>query len=332
MSNEQEQEKINLFFLAAEIFLLSIFHLARLLSLFLPPAAMQALFEAFGAAIYYGRPRMRHNLETKISDALPEITDSKTVERIARHACGSFLHPMFDLLMLARHGGRIMSGLEVSGLEHLEEADAMGKGVLMLFAHFGSFDIFAPVMARYGKPFTPIIFNPFDTPVPRYISTLSLFGQRLGCDREFPVFWVGVNIKEKVMGHLARGKRVGITFDVDGTCIVDLFGRPAALADGIARFAINSGAPILPFTLMQGEKPLDLRLTFFEPLRYELTGDRHRDIDTIMREVVRAGEEMVRQDPGQWMSWFGLWHWWDRAEELAAGELKESGERPIPEG
>jgi lauroyl/myristoyl acyltransferase len=309
-------QKTNLFFKAAEFVLLSIFHITRFLSLFLPPRVLNVLFDAFGAAMFYARPGMRRRLEGKLSDALPELSDRRKNHRVAIKVCSSAIRPILDLVMFMRHGDRIMHNIEITGQENLDKADVEGKGVILLFAHLGSFDLFAVVMARLDKHFTPIIFHPRTTPVPRYVSTMALFGQMLGCDPLSPVFWVGKDTVRKVRGHLIAGKRVGITFDVDGSCIVDLFGRPAALADGIAHFAIDSGAPILPFALFHGKEPLDRRLIFYEPLSYELTGNRSEDVDTIMAEVARMGERMVREKPEEWMSWFGLWHWWDRAEEL----------------
>lgn len=309
-------QKTSLFFRAAEAVLLSIFYTTKFLSRFLPPRALNALFDAFGAAMFYARPAMRRRLEGKLSDAMPELGDRSEIDRIGVKVCGSAIRPILDLVMFWRHGDRIMQNIDIKGMENLDKADAEGKGVLLLFAHLGSFDLFAVVMARLGRPFTPIIFHPRTTPVPRYVATLALFGQMLGCDPLSPVFWVGKDTVKKVRGHLAAGKHVGITFDVDGNCVVELFGRPSALADGIAHFAIDSGAPIVPFALFHGKEPLDRRLIIYESLRYELTGNRSDDVKTIMTEVAKAGERMVREEPAEWMSWFGLRHWWDKAEEL----------------
>jgi KDO2-lipid IV(A) lauroyltransferase len=315
-TDEGKMGKSNIFFKVVENLLLGIFHLTKFLSRILPPQILNSLFSGIGSIVFYALPGMSQRLQNKISDALPEITDQDEIKLIARHTCGAFLRPMLDLIMFWRHGDRIMRNIDITGTEYLDEADAEGKGVLLLFAHLGSFDLFAVVMARLDKPFTPIIFHPRTTPVPKYVATLAIFGQMLGCDPLSPVFWVGKDTVKKVRGHLAAGKRVGVTFDVDGNCAVELFGRPAALADGIAHFAIDSGAPIVPFALFHGKEPLDRRLIFYEPLRYELTGNRSDDVKTIMTEVAKAGERMVREEPDEWMSWFGLWHWWDRAKEL----------------
>ena len=53
-----------------------------------------------------------------------------------------------------------------------------------------------------------------------------------------------------------------------------------------------------------------------EPVSYELSGDRKAEVKAIMQAAVKAGESLVRLAPEQWMSWFGLWHWWSEAEKL----------------
>ena len=263
---------------------------------------LNAFYDDYGAAMFYARPGMRRRLEGKLSDAMPELSDRRRNHRVAIKAYGSAIRPILDLVMFLRYGDRIMRHIDIGGQENLDKADAEGKGVILLFAHLGSYDLFAVVMASVDKPFTPIIFHPRTTPVPRYISTMALFGQMLGCDPLSPVFWVGKDTVRKVRGHLAAGKRVDITFDVDGNCIVDLFGRSAALADGIAHLAIDSEAPILPFALFHGKEPLDRRLIFYESLSFELTGNRSGDVKAIMTEVAKMGDRMVVEEPQEWMS------------------------------
>jgi KDO2-lipid IV(A) lauroyltransferase len=321
---EKALEERNFFLKLLENGLLGVFYLTRLLSLFLPPRAVDRIIDFLGSLGYYVRPGMRRHLVKKVEQALPETERDGTSRLIARKACSAALRPILDLVLFARHGEELMRNLRVEGMENLEEAEARGKGVLLLFAHIGSFDIFSALLARLGKPFTPVMFHPQDTPVPRYISTLAVYGQRLGCDREYPVFWAGRDTARKVLESLSRGRRVGITFDVDGRTVVELFGRPAAMADGLARFALASGAPIVPIALYHDEDVLKRRLVIHPPLPFLPSGDTEKDVQDLTQQVVSMGERMIREAPEQWMSWFGLWHWWNKAREL-----KERGESSI---
>jgi lauroyl/myristoyl acyltransferase len=148
--------------------------------------------------------------------------------------------------------------------------------------------------------------------------TLASFGQPLGCDPECPVLWTGQDTVRRTREHLSRGKRVGIDFDVEGRYAVRFFGREAALADGIAQFSVDTGAPVVPFSLLHGKGSFGHRLVFYEPITIIPSGDRSRDVRAIMTEVAKMGECMIREAPGQWMSWFGIRRLWEKAERLEA--------------
>ena len=292
------------------------FNVIRLLSLILPPPVLYAVFYLIGCTLYYSRAGMRRDLLEKISDAMPEVTDDHTIASIGREACVSATLPMLDLLIFGRHRDLYMNRLRIEGWENLERAEAEGKGVILVFAHIGAYGTSPVVMARLRKPFVPIMFSPQDTPVPRSSRAVDEYGKSLGGDPEGPIFWAGDDTRSRVREHLGKGKRVGIALDVDGPCVVDFFGRPAALADGIAQFALDMGAPLVPFRLLRGKSIMDHELRIYEPITYEKSGERKEDTRSLMQQVAGSGEKQIREAPGQWMNWFGLWHWWGKAGEL----------------
>ena len=265
--SENIPEKPKLLFRLLEGAFMALFHATRYLSIILPPPYLHRFFALIGAVFFYARPGMRRRLEAKISDALPEITDPRELTRIGRQVCGSVFMPTADIFTLGRHGDRYMREMIVEGEENLAKAVAQGKGVIYTGAHMGAITIIHAVMARRGKVYTPIAFTAEDTPVRRYVEALHIFAGGLGYDAEEPVFWAGEEgILPRIQEHLRGGKSIGLTFDVTGNSIIEFFGRPAALAGGMGHFAYDTGAPILPFTLLHGRKGYDNRLIFFEPI------------------------------------------------------------------
>ena len=313
---EDHKRKPDLFFGLMEHLLLTLFHLTRLLSYVVPPSLLDAMFAALGWIVFHSWPGMRRRLEGKISGAMPEVLDRREIRDIGRQACGAILRPILDLVLMSSYGGRFMRELRVGDLDNLERADAAGKGVILVGAHQGANALRIATMARLGKAYTPIYLTPEDSPVSRYYMTLASFGQPLGCDPECPVLWIGQDTARRTREHLSRGKRVGIDFDVEGRCAVRFFGREAALADGIAQFSVDTGAPVVPFSLLHGKGTFGHRLVFHEPIAIHRSGDRPRDVKAIMTEVAKIGECMIREAPGQWMSWFGIRRLWEKAEGL----------------
>jgi lauroyl/myristoyl acyltransferase len=320
---EKDSIKRRIFFRIVEDVMLSVYYLTRLLTI-LPPRVLYPVVDAFGAALYYGRPKVRADLQGKIRDALGDLGD-RELDRIGRGAYSALLLNVPDFLYWERHGDRFMRELEVEGLEHLEKADSQGKGVLIHMTHMGRSPLLHIVMARLGMPFTLVMWHPETTPVPRYTWKMVMQAAKLGCDPDNLVIWVGPDFDTvgEVREALAAGKRVGVPFDVTGKRAVNLFGRPAALADGLAYWAIGTGAPIVPAIVIRTRRPYRSRVIIHEPLSFELTGDRRVDTNVIMEGAARASEEMIREAPEQWMSWFGLWQWW-------AELVERSGEKETP--
>jgi KDO2-lipid IV(A) lauroyltransferase len=312
----EAKNRANIFFRLLESFLLAVFYFTRFLSRLLPPSFICAIFNFIGDALFYSRRGMREHLLDNLREALPEVTDDQELMRIGRQACSALFLPMLDLIFLTQHDRRSMDELSVEGMEHLDRADAEGKGVILFSPHLGALSAITAIMARVGKPYTPLVLPPSSSPVPRYITTMALYAQSLGCDKESPAFWTGRDTIVKVRQHLGKGKRVGLSFDLQGESVIDFFGRPTALASGIAHFAYDTGAPIVPVCLLRGTRPLERRLAIYEPLTYNLNGNRSSDIITILSEVIRSGEELIRDAPGQWMGWFGLRQWRKQAEQL----------------
>ncbi len=304
-------------------FMLLLFRFTYALSYVLHARILRLFFELIGTFIFLARPRMRRDLCRKIKDGLPGIKSEYEVKRIARQACASMILPVFDGIIFARYRDKIMRSLKIVGWENFEEADARGNGVLVMATHVGAAPLLLhAVMAHLGKPYTPIAWHPKNLPVPRYANAMLEFAKSLGCDPEDPVIFAGPGFDAIGAARevLKKGKRIGMTIDIPGKCVVPFFGRPAALADGIAHFSIDSKAPIVPVALYRdGWKPR-LMMRVSKPICPEITGNRKEDIRKIMLRCSREAELQIMRSPGQWMCWFGLWKWWEAAEEIISAQ------------
>ncbi len=312
-------DRPRLLFRILEGYLMFVFHFTRFLFRILPPRLMYSLFRCLGSAFYYARPGMRRRLEARIAEAMPELRHGNGVSAVAREVCASLFMPMADIFTMERHGERYMSSLRVEGKENLDRAASGNTGVIFITPHQGGVAVIHAVLARMGKPYTPIMYNPSDTSTPRYVEAMAFHAGLLGCDVEEPVFWASKEIIPRVREHLLKGKSIGLTFDVPGNCLVRFFGKPAAFASGTGHFAYETGAPVVPFTLLRGKGPFDNRLIFLPPITRNAAGERKAEVQRIMEEVVAAEERLIREAPGQWMSWFGLSAWWEQGRRLESG-------------
>ena len=284
----------------------------------MPPAVLVAIANGVGYGLYYLRRGRREYLLETMAEVLSDIKDERELKRVARKASGATIRAMLDIVLLERHVDRIMDRLVLDHkiIERYDEDRAAGGGIILFSLHLGAIGINPCFGTLIGRGYTPIITNPERTPIPRYLTAVMEVGKNVASDPDNPVFWAGQDSIGRVREHLARGGGVAITFDVGGSTVMDFFGRPAAIASGVAQFACDSKAPIIAGFYKRGKGPLDYQLIGIPDMPYALTGDRDEDIKAILAQTIEVGEKMIRMAPEQWIGWLSLRNWRKRAQQI----------------
>jgi lauroyl/myristoyl acyltransferase len=288
--------------------------------------------DGIGHILYYIRPGGRKSLLGVLREALPDITDEEELKRVAKQAFGAHFRTILDFLLLERHKDKIMERLIVDEMVMEKRDRARAAGCCVAFApHLGAVGIEAALFALLGEPYTPIAMPPEETPIPRYCTAIIELAEKLGSDPDVPVIWAGRDTITQAQQLFKKGGTIGMTYDLPGGTVRDFFGRPTAIASGIAHFICDSGAPVVAAFFKRGKGPLDYEMIGYD-FEYSLTGDRSTDVPAILEKVIRLGEEMIREAPGQWIGWFGLKNWRKSAQKILEEKDKLRGQKPAQEG
>lgn len=246
--------------------------------------------------------RARRELERNLRMALPELPDS-ALKRVAWRNFRNHSKAYADLMRLpVARVEDLRTLLHVQGVEHLEAARAKGRGVLVVSAHMGSWEIAAAIWSATVAPVSLFAEE---------LEPLELFDwyrrtrARLGIS-VLPVTRAGLR---QVLQALDNEEMVvtAIDRDVLGTGImVDFFGRPAHIPDGPAAIALRRGTPLLPVAVYR--LPDDtFQAVGYPPIFAEPTGDRAADIRRVTGELVGRLEELIREHPDQWHVPHPIW-------------------------
>ena len=150
-------------------------------------------------------------------------------------ACRYFLRP--TEVMLSR--------VRVEGVEHLQSAAARGRGILVLTAHYGNWELLAAAHGLTGLPLSFVI-RPLDHPVLDELA--ARFRRRSGAE-----LIVKRQAVREVLQALRRGRMVGILLDQNATraegVFVPFFGVAASTSKGLAVLALRTEAPVVPVFL-----------------------------------------------------------------------------------
>lgn len=208
----------------------------------LPHAASRRLGGALGRVAHRLDGRRRAIARDNLAHAYPELP-AREHRRLAaacfRHVGASFCDALsatrFDPVELCRH-------VTLDGLEHLMAAEATGRGVIILSAHYGNWEIVPPMIALARGPMASV-GRPADNPrIDREVQSLR---GRLG-NRSIPKR----GALRELFRILGAGGRVGLLIDQrvrpEEGIDVPFFGRPALTSPIVAKLALRTGAAIVP--------------------------------------------------------------------------------------
>lgn len=128
------------------------------------------------------------------------------------------------------------------GLENLEEALARGKGVFVLSAHFGHWEVAAQWLAVHGFP-QALVYRPLENPLmeAELAAARTRFGSSL-----IPK----AGATRGIMKALAGGGIVDILIDqkadLEHSVIVGFLGIPTPTTPSLAKFVLATGAAVTP--------------------------------------------------------------------------------------
>lgn len=183
----------------------------------------------------------------------------------------------------------------VEGFEHLREAHARGRGVIGFTGHLGHWELMALMFGRLGLPATGIA-RPLDNPYleARLVRLRELTGNRIINKRG--AFHEGLTV-------LREGGFLGIWIDQrpkHGGIVVPFFGTGAYTTDGLARFAFNSEAAVVP-CFMVHEPDGALRMVIEPEVPVVRSGNTESDSYRITADCTAILEAWVRRYPDQWL-------------------------------
>jgi lauroyl/myristoyl acyltransferase len=197
---------------------------------------------------------------------------------------------------------KILNSMDIEGIEHLEQALALGKGVILFSAHFGPFNYLAQWISIKGYHMTiPVEYLKDERTLDLTLKLRNSQGvQFLPLGGSAPM--------RTIIKTLRNNHIVLITADraVEGESVEKLFfGEPARLPIGPVALSQRTGAALvgacgwyISRTRIKGK---------FVPLTLELTEDERKNTDTVMCALIKRLENYIQPHPEQWMVFSPVW-------------------------
>jgi lauroyl/myristoyl acyltransferase len=239
------------------------------------------------------RPRLEFNLKI----ACPELeNDPRELRRLSWLNFRNHAKAYADLMQLPRTSVETMRPwLKVQGMEYLEQARALGKGVLVVSCHMGSYEV---VSAIWSATLTPVSFFAEELEPRALFEWYRDTRARLGIS----VLTLDRGGIRQVLQALHDEEMVvtAIDRDIVGTGYpMPFFGKLAPIPLGPAAIALRTGTPIFPVCVYR--LPDDTYQAEGAPLVFAVdTGNPRADQVRATEQVLRQLETFIRRRPEQW--------------------------------
>jgi Kdo2-lipid IVA lauroyltransferase/acyltransferase len=191
---------------------------------------------------------------------------------------------------------QVIPRVPMEGEEHLSAALKQGRGVIIVSAHLGNWEMAMMAWAmQFQTPVTVVskklVFEPFnrwslELRRPYAIETIWKKGA-------FP----------KMMQALRRGNILVVTLDLNRTknaAEVEFFGKRTSVTLSVAMLALRCKCPVIPACCYRSPNG-DLALRIEPPLEMVRTGDLRADLQVNSQLMAAANERAIRRYPEQWL-------------------------------
>ncbi len=273
----------------------------------LAPRRMSFAFAStVGTTAYYIMRARRRVARENFSHVLGKPANDPKVGLVARHAFRNYVRYIRDVMIYPTLGVAELEGrVRIHGQEQLERTLTVGKGAILVSAHFGNMDLPSAVAARQYKPMTLVAETLRPQKMMDFMTTMR--------SRRNVFLYPYDKAPRKMLEAIRRNEIIGMLLDFGVTHHLDIdtvpvqfFGTETKFPSGPAQLSRLTGAPIIVcHTRVMDNEKIDASLT--EPIFVHRTRNRQCDLQKAMEEIAGRFEQFISQSPEQWYIFRPMW-------------------------
>lgn len=257
----------------------------------------------------------RKNVTANLKAIFPDKSDQeirsiriRTFRNFAKYLVDFFRFPNLDI-------SYIKNNVTLQNENYLKEAIASGRGVIVITAHLGNWELGGATMGILGYSLWVVALTHKNKNVNDFFDS----HRRKTNVKIIPL---GKAVRE-CLAVLKNKEAVALVCDRDFSGrgpVMDFFGRPTILPEGPAAFALGAGAVILPTFMLRNSNDT-FTLKFEKPLETIIPEAKNHDphnhfhfrrvkedrLKSLMREYMLIVEDYIRKFPDQWFVFRKFW-------------------------
>ncbi len=278
-----------------------IYRTGKFIALALPLKLVYALAVFLADLHYFFAFRDRRFVKANLRRIFPQksLHDLRKLSRMVFRNFSKYLADFFRFEKLDRQ--YIDKKIKLENLHHFDSALAKGKGVIVLTAHLGNWELGGVVLALLGYPFWAVA-------LPHKNRKVNAFFDAQRNSKGVKVIATGKAVRSCI-SEIRNNHMVALVGDRDFTekgIVIDFFGLPTYFPEGPAALSLLTGAPIVPgFMLRNADDSFTLRIE--KAIEFNPTGDKAKDLKSLVTLYKNIFEDYIRKYPQQWYLFRKFW-------------------------
>lgn len=250
---------------------------------------------------YYLSSRDRNAVINNLRIITGGNSDEASLRKMAKEVFRNFAKYLVDFFRFSKiNENYICKFVKIEGLDNIKYALARGKGVIVLSAHIGNWELGGSVMSLSGYPLSAVALTHQDKKVNEFFTKQRLMGR---------VRPIKIGISLRSCYEILRGNGLlALLGDRDFTkngIRVKFFGKKICIPRGPSAFSSKIGSAIVP-SFMVREPDDTFRLCIEKPI-FPSGNNGGEELLAMAEKYVPILESYIRKYPTQWFMFKDMW-------------------------
>lgn len=272
------------------------------LAMVFPKKVLYAI-ACFLADIYWlVSPKDRSGVESNLRAIIGLGISDRDLKRMAPRVCRNFAKYLVDFFSASKlDEDYIKKFVRIKGVHNLDAALAKGRGVIVLSAHLGNWELGGFIVSCLGYPLSAVVLTHKNKKMNDFFTRQRLAGKMRPIE-------VGLSLKA-CYRVLKDNGLVALLGDLDfmGNGLpLDFFGNKRFIPKGPAVLSYRIGSAVVPIFLVREEGDT-FRLIIEKPIYPDYNMDEGTAVVELTKKYISLIEFYIRQYPDQWCVFRNMW-------------------------
>jgi len=266
------------------------------------PVYFSLIIGKFGGFLaYLFLPKYSKLAKENLKMAFKDEKSRHQINEIARNVFANLGMSIAEVLSMPKMKRQLDKKIYCVGFEKIDKALSKGKGVIILCAHFGNWELLSAYFTAKGYHLNVIARHVY---YEKYDEWVRLLRDSTGVNVIFRD-----ESPRKVLDVLKNNELLGIMPDQDIDSIegvfVRFFNKPAYTPIAPVSLAMRMGSPMLPCFIMR--KGTRHKIAVEDPVCLRISGNKQEDIVKNTQLWSNVVESYIRKYPEQWVWMHRRW-------------------------